>query len=639
MTAPVRRMAGAVKDFGDQAATAGARSERWFRKLTPGLSDATKQMLAFASTTAIVTGAIATAGWSVKKIMDYESELQNLKALTGLSGAAFDVFKGKIQEVAAETKKGNVETAQLFTALANNQPELLKDADGLAAVAKSTVMLAQAAKMELAPAGEAITQILNQYGQSAKDAAKLVDILAAGSVAGSSEINDTAAAIQQFGTNAAAMGVKIDESVALIELASKFKKGADAGVGLRNILVEIAKGTAQDPKALKDWKKFGVNIKVLTDTTLPLATRLKEISKIAGSTTALFHTFGKENMALAQGVLGNVDALTGMVAAVNTQGAAAKMAADNNDSLRVVLQQLRDKWERMVTGTDEASKALQNIKKALRFVIDHMDTIITVIGYVVAAFAAWWAITKVIMAVSFAIKAVSTAIEILTALQWLWNFAVAMNPIVLIVAAIIAALVATIILVRQVIKHWDEWGAAVTLFLGPLGMIISLVQSIRNNWHLVTKAFREDGILGAIKAIGKVLLDVILAPLQQILEIAAHLPGKMGDWAASGAASIAKFRESMGIEALPEYQLTDEQRATRYENNDTPYPQRTYKKVNYNAEANDAVLMQLKDMGLLQTKDKQQLEIKLTSDPGTKAEVTKSSGNIMPVLTPSIGTR
>jgi hypothetical protein len=43
------------------------------------------------------------------------------------------------------------------------------------------------------------------------------------------------------------------------------------------------------------------------------------------------------------------------------------------------------------------------------------------------------------------------------------------------------------------------------------------------------------------------LLDAVLMPLQQILEIASGLPGKMGEWAATGAAKIEEFRANLGV--------------------------------------------------------------------------------------------
>jgi len=141
----------------------------------------------------------------------------------------------------------------------------------------------------------------------------------------------------------------------------------------------------------------------------------------------------------------------------------------------------------------------------------------------------------------------SNAAKAVTVAQWLWNAAMWANPIGLIVLGVIAL----IGFIALVIAKWDEWGAAVSLFMGPLGMVISVIQSFRRNWEMVTEAFKTGGILEGIKAIGKVLLDAILMPVQQLLELLAKIPG-MGDLAGGGAEKIKALRESMGTLEAPE---------------------------------------------------------------------------------------
>ncbi|HLF67487.1 MAG TPA: phage tail tape measure protein, partial [Gammaproteobacteria bacterium] len=350
-----------------------------------------------------------------------------------------------------------------FTAIANNQPELLKDANALAAVTQSAIMLAQASKMELKPAGEALTQILNKFGKGAKDAAKTIDILAAGSVAGSSEIMDTAAAIQEFGTVAANAGIKINESVALIELASKFDKGTEAGTRLRNILLMMSTAKVQDPKAIADMKRLGVNMNIVSNSALPLNTRLLEMSKIAKDNAALFHVFGKENQALATGVLSTAGNFQSMIDAVETQGMAAKMAAKNNDTLAVSITQLKAAWVNMLTSSDKANVSLRFVKGTIRFITDNLGLLVGILGSLIIAWAAWWTWIKIMRgaliafnivqgitialqggsalaftAGSIGYKAYRFAVVTATAAQWLLNAALTANPIGLIIVGIAA---------------------------------------------------------------------------------------------------------------------------------------------------------------------------------------------------------
>ena len=75
-------------------------------------------------------------------------------------------------------------------------------------------------------------------------------------------------------------------------LGSKFDKGAEAGVKFRNILLNMTGAKVLDKLALKDLKKAGVNLDIVSSKTLPLNTRLLEMSKIANDTNAIMHVFG-----------------------------------------------------------------------------------------------------------------------------------------------------------------------------------------------------------------------------------------------------------------------------------------------------------------------------------------------------------
>lgn len=628
LSGPLRTMQTNVGAFASKAESSIARSERSFRKLTPALGDATKQFLSFASAAAISGAAIAGGAFSIKALMDYESELANLQAITGATGKDFDTFKTKISEVANVTKKSSVEVAQAFTAIANNQPELLKDAAALAAVTQSSILLAQASKMELQPAGEALTQILNQFGKGAKDAAKTVDILAAGSVAGSSEIRDTAEAIKAFGTVAANAGVKIDESVALIELASKFEKGSEAGVKLRNILITMSAIKVQDPKALKDLARLGVNMDIVSNSSLPLADRLKEISKISADNAALFHVFGKENQAMAAGVLSTSEKFGTMLNAVQTSGEASRMAAKNNDTLAIGLQQLKAKWINMITGAEGATTALDTAKKVVGFLIRNMETIVSVGTKIILFFAAWKALiisSKVAMFlynVAFGINnalqkrslfytegnvvaktADLIATKAITAAQWLWNAAMSANPIGLVIIAI-AALTALVVLA---IKHWDSWGQSLSNCLGPLGLIIEGTKEFSDNWGLVEKAFEEKGMLGGIQKIGDLITSVLIIPMQKLLELIAAVTG--AQWATDAATKTKQLR----------YDIVHDTDS----NNPVPGGLST-PALNPRAAENDAMVQRMI------SEQKQQLQIDINDRSNGKAKIS-TNNNMIPI--------
>lgn len=177
------------------------------------------------------------------------------------------------------------------------------------------------------------------------------------------------------------------------------------------------------------------------------------------------------------------------------------------------------------------------------------------------------AMAPVVTAVASMIPLISTltkvtwlqdiATKAATAGQWLLNIAMDANPIGLIILAV-AALIA---LVALIIVKYDEWGAALTLILGPFGMLINVIQSFRRHWDSIVDAFKNDGIVAGLKRIGIVLLDALLMPMQQLLEILAKIPG-LGGLASKGADFIQGMRDRLEL-ITPEEKKREEEKKTK----------------------------------------------------------------------------
>lgn len=161
-----------------------------------------------------------------------------------------------------------------------------------------------------------------------------------------------------------------------------------------------------------------------------------------------------------------------------------------------------------------------------------------------------WAITAVIgsLAAGYAALAIWQGIvagttAVWTGAQWLLNAALAANP----VGLIIAGIVLLIALIGAAIYYYDQWGAAILQFLGPIGWMINAFKAVYDHWESIKKAFETDGIIGGLKRLGIVLMDALLKPLQQILDLASNLPGIIGKSAAEARDKVQKFRESQDL--------------------------------------------------------------------------------------------
>ena len=142
----------------------------------------------------------------------------------------------------------------------------------------------------------------------------------------------------------------------------------------------------------------------------------------------------------------------------------------------------------------------------------------------------------------------TTATTALTAAQTSLNVALIANP----VGIIIAAIVALVALIAIAIYKYDEWGAALLQFLGPIGWVVNGYMAIKNNWDSIVNAFKTDGIIGGLKRIGVVLMDTFLKPLQQIFEMISEFdPTGIAD---SALNKIKSIRENNNLVTLDEKQ-------------------------------------------------------------------------------------
>lgn len=201
-------------------------------------------------------------------------------------------------------------------------------------------------------------------------------------------------------------------------------------------------------------------------------------------------------------------------------------------------------------GIEIATRLLPAVERLVNGPLKGMATgIVNVVNGVREWLPLIGALTASIGLLTIAINRETIATSVVSAATKLWagaqavlNAVMNLNPIVLIVSAIIAL----VGIITMAIRKYDEWGAAMMLLLGPIGLLVNGFMAIKRNWLSVVNSFKNDGIIAGIKRIGIVLLDAILMPVQQLLEILSHIPG-LGELAGRGASAIANMRKNLDV--------------------------------------------------------------------------------------------
>lgn len=563
MTAPLRKMAAGVQGIADKSQAFTDRSERAFRRLTPALSSAAKEFLSFASAAAISAAVVGGVMFSVQSLKDYETAVSSFRTIVSdVSDKDFAKYQDKINEVARTTKKSSVETAAAFEKIAGLNSEFAKTADGIGQVSAAAITLSKASGDELGASAESLVGIMNQFNLAAEQSNRTINVLAAGAGVGAASIVNTAESFKNFGSVASGANISLEQSVGLIQTLGKFSVfGAEAGTKLRGSVLKLQQAGVGYASG-----QFDINN--------ALAEAKEKIDKLRTAKekdAAVLAMFGAENISTGKILLNNISLFEEYTKGVTGTSEAQKQAEIRSNTLSIKLEEMKAAWVNLITGSDGANSSLETAKRTIGFLTDNLDTIVSVGTKVLLFFAAWKVtiiaartallIYNVALGVSsalsstasIAVGANTTALaaynftsKMVTASIWLWttaqtaiNILMTANPIGLIIVGV-AALIA---LIAAIIIKYDEWGAALTFVLGPLGMIINLIQSFRRNWEMITSAFENGGFIAGIKAIGVAIFDMILMPLQQIFELIEKIPG-LGDLGWSSA--VEGFRKDIG---------------------------------------------------------------------------------------------
>lgn len=262
---------------------------------------------------------------TIKTAMDFESAVADLSAITGATGDDLKFLSDRAREFGATTTLSAVEAAEAFKLIASAKPDLLENLDALAEVTKQTITLAEASGTALPDAARTLGIALNQAGAGAKEAARFVNVLAAGAKFGASEVVDTAAALQKAGVSATGAGASFEELNAAIQiLAANGIKMEEAGTALRNIFLNLQ--TQSDDK-------FNPALVGLAEA----FQNLREESLTAGEAELLF---GKRAFDAGNILIQNVGQLESMTAKLTGTNVAAEQAAVRFDTLTGDLKQL-----------------------------------------------------------------------------------------------------------------------------------------------------------------------------------------------------------------------------------------------------------------------------------------------------------
>ena len=304
---------------------------------------------------------------------EFEVAIDNLSAITGATGKDLEFYEQQAKEIGRTTSLSASQAVEAFKLIGSNKPELLGNAEALSQVTKQAVILAEAAKLQLPEAANVVTTSLNQFGASADDTAKFIDILATSQRKGAASIPLIGEALKNAGSSANAAGLSFEETnVALQALAQGGIKGAEAGTQLSSLLVKLS--TQTDKSVNPSLRSFQEVVNQLSARNLTLADATKLVG--AESAKALLTIVKQKSV---------VDELSG---SLNVQGAALEQARINTDNLDGDLKRLNSAFEALQLQVGKKSNPA--IRAFIQFVtrlISNLEPLRKIAGQIGDVFA------------------------------------------------------------------------------------------------------------------------------------------------------------------------------------------------------------------------------------------------------------
>lgn len=433
----------------------------------------------------MVTGAL---GGLAEPTMTFEQAMADLSAITGSVGEELEDLTKTARKVGMESGLGAAESARAFAILAG---QIDVPIEQLKELQRQTILLAQAGALPLEDAANAVAGTINQFGYEASEASRVVNVLAAGSRAGGSEVVDLAESFKVTGAAAHSAGVALEETAAALEiLAQNNTKGAEAGTAMRNMLV------AMQTKLGIDISKTGFagGLDIIRHKLNTMGSETERASFLAKS-------FGRENIVAAQYLLENADAVRAMTAEVTGTNSAVEQAEIRNETWAHKMEVARAKMDEMLISLGNITGSILPMG--------------AIVGEQIGKFAMF---TPLIVQAGNAIRGLGLKTIIATGIQHGFNVALSANPI----GAVILAVTALVAAVVYAYKHIDGFKQEIN----------ALWASVKKLWDSL-----KGDLMPIFEAVGKVIKGVVML-FVKLLAKHVQILARMWRWVIDAIQSV-----------------------------------------------------------------------------------------------------
>lgn len=315
---------------------------------------------------------------AIKSYADFEKEMSAVKAISGATGAEFDMLTEKARQMGADTKFSATESAQAFEYMAMagwKTDDMMNGIEGV-------MNLAAASGEDLGRVSDIVTDALTAFGLKASDSAHFADVLAAAATSSNTNVGMMGETFKYVAPLAGALKYDVEDvATAIGVMANSGVKASEAGTSLRSIFTRLAKPPKDAAKALD---ALGISIKNDDGTIKPFMQTMEEMrDKFSGLTD-------DQKVQYAASIAGQ-EAMSGLLAIMNASegdfekvanaidhanGSAEKMAKTRMDNLAGDIELVGGAWDQFIQTIMKGGTAsgLRSIVQEIGSIMDLLNT-------------------------------------------------------------------------------------------------------------------------------------------------------------------------------------------------------------------------------------------------------------------------
>lgn len=201
----------------------------------------------------VITAVVSKLGDLITQTIEtgktFEASMSKVGAISGAAGEEMTALTDKAKELGAQTKFTASEVADGFSYMAMagwKTEDMLDGIDGV-------LDLAAASGADLATTSDIVTDALTAFGESADQAGRLADIMAAASSNANTNVELMGETFKYVAPLAGSMGYSMeDTAVAIGLMANAGIKGTQAGTSLRTTITRMTGHTKECVEAMSD---------------------------------------------------------------------------------------------------------------------------------------------------------------------------------------------------------------------------------------------------------------------------------------------------------------------------------------------------------------------------------------------------